>query len=338
MSIAARNFTGKDRGLAIGILIMATSIAVSVGPVLGGYFVEIGKWDWIFLVNVPIGILVVILAIFMMTNFRNNSIPKFDYIGFALLLIWAPLSLYIMSTPFDLQILTIFFIIFGLFILRMIYGHDSLINVQIFRNRNFILAFISMLCLGIVLQGGNYILSEYLLYGKQYTALKVGIMFIPIGIIQGIMSPIIGSSSHKYGNKIFVILGLIAVLIYLYMSSKLTLNSTHWQILTTLFLRGIGLGFSLTAITNLSLVGAKTLEIDSISGVINMTKLLAGSFSIAIVTIILLKRANLQGLISPEGYVLASDDSFKILAGIISFTILAVLLIKEDKKNSKEVV
>jgi len=338
MSIVARNFTGKDRGLAIGILIMAVGVAVSIGPVLGGYFVEIGKWDWIFMVNVPMGAFITAMAIFLMKNFRDSIVPKFDYIGLVLLLMWAPLSLYIMSASFEWWALALFIISFGLFVLRMIYAHDALINVQIFRNRNFLLAFITMLSLGIVLQGGSYILSEYLLYGMHYTAFKVGMMFIPIGIIQGVMAPLVGSLSHKYGNRIFILLGLVAVFIYLYMSSKLTLDSSHWQILTTLYIRGLGIGLSLTAITNLALVGIKPLEIDSVSGVINMIKLLAGSFSIAIVTIMLVGRYSPKGTISSEGYVLASDDSFMILAGIIICAIIALLLIKGDKKRSQQSV
>ena len=335
MSILARNFTGRDRGLAIGVLIMAVGVAVSVGPVLGGYFVEIGRWDWVFTMNVPMGALIVVMAIFMMENFRDKVVAKFDYIGLLLLLIWAPLSLYIMSASFEWWAVVLFVIAFGLFVLRMIRARNALINVLIFRNRNFVLAFIAMLCLGVVLQGGSYILSEYLLYSKHYTAFKVGMMFIPVGIIQGFMAPMVGSLTPKYGNKIFIMSGLVITFIYLYLSSKLTLDSSHLQILITLYVRGLGLGLSLTAITNLSLAGAMPLTIDSVSGVINMIKLLAGSLSIAIVTIMLAKRYNPQGVISPEGYVLASGDSFVVLAGVILFAIVALVLVKEDKPEGR---
>ena len=160
-------------------------------------------------------------------------------------------------------------------------------------------------------------------------------MFIPVGIIQGFMAPMVGSLTPKYGNKIFIMSGLVITFIYLYLSSKLTLDSSHLQILITLYVRGLGLGLSLTAITNLSLAGAMPLTIDSVSGVINMIKLLAGSFSIAIVTIMLAKRYNPQGVISPEGYVLASVDSFMVLAGVILFAIVALVLVKEDKPEGR---
>lgn len=332
MSIIAHNFMGKERGLAIGLLTMSIGIAVSLGPFLGGYFVEIDKWDWVFKINIPIGVLITIMALFLMKNFKDDKVPRFDYIGVALVLIWAPLALYILSSNMKWWLILVLIISFGLFVLRMIYARNPLINIHIFKNRNFVLAIIVMLFLGMVLQGGNYMLSEYLLHGLHYSAYMAGIMFVPVGIIQGGMSPIVGSLTRKYGNQVFILLGLVVVLIYLYLSSRFALDTPHWYIQLTLYLRGLGIGLSLTAITNLSLDGAKSNEIDSVSGVLNTVSQLAGSFSIAIVTLIMLSKTNNAVEIS-KGYALASNESFFAFSVAIAISIIVLLLFK--KKRTK---
>lgn len=333
ISIIAHNFKDKYRGLAIGLVIMAIGLSVSVGPLIGGYFVEINRWDLAFSVNVPIGICLVITALILMKNQVDKLTPRFDYIGVVLLLIWAPLSLYILSFNYKWQLILILIIAFGLFILRMIYAKSPLINIRIFKNRNFVLAFIVMLCFGVILQGGGYILSEYLLHGLNYTAYETGLIFVPTGIIQGAIAPLIGSLTRKFGDRIFILIGLLVILIYLYINSQLELNSPHWHIMLALYLKGFGIGLSFTAITNLALNGAKQDEIDSVSGVINMVKQLAGSFAIAITTTIMVNNSNENGTIDAQGYLAANDKSFMLMSVVTLIAIIAVLLIRKNKKD-----
>lgn len=329
MSVIAHHFTGKDRGLAIGFWIMSIGVSVSVGPFLGGYFVEIDRWDWIFKINIPIGILLTIMALFLMEEYREYKRYKFDYIGFILLLIWAPLSLYVLSSDLNLLLVLALILSLGLFVLRMITAQSPLVNIAIFKNRDFVLAFILMLCFGTVLQGGNYMLSEYLMHGLHFSAYQVGIMFIPVGIIQGGIAPFIGFLTHRYGNKTFIITGLLITLLYLCLSSTFTLDTPHWYISMTLYLRGIGIGLSLTAITNLSLDGAKQVEIDAVSGVISTVKLLSGSYAIAVIGLIVGFKANIDGVISSDGYLHANDESFIMFSCVIIIAILSMFFLKK---------
>lgn len=333
MSIIAHHFDGKERGLAIGLWIMAVGISVSVGPFLGGYFVEIGKWDWVFKINIPTGIIIGFVALYFMDEYREYKNYRFDFIGFILLLIWAPLSLYILSTNSSLLLILAFMLSFGLFVLRMIYADNPLINVNIFRNRDFVLAFIIMAGFGAVLQGGNYILSQYLMHGLHYSAYTVGLMFVPVGIIQGGIAPFIGFLTHKYGNRTFIALGLSITLLYLALSSTFTIDTPHWFIALTLYLRGIGIGLSLTAIMNLSLDNAKQTEIDAVSGVINTVKQLSGSYAIAIIGLIIGFKANQDNIVSSKGYLHANDESFVMFSCLIIIALISLFLIKKRDIN-----
>ena len=333
MSIIALNFTGKERGFALGLLIMVIGVTVSIGPLLGGYLVEIDKWDWIFKMNVPIGVIILFMALFLMNEYRDKATHKLDYIGVLLLLVWAPLSLYVLSSAVEWWLILILIISFSLFVLRMIYARYPLINILIFKNRDFVLAFIVMFCFGIVSQGGSYILSEYLLLGMHYSAYKTGLLFVPIGIIQGCMAPITGSLIPRYGSRVFIFVGLVILLIYTYLSSHLNLETPHWYILLTLCIRGFGIGFVSTSLTNLALNGAIDTEIDSVAGVINTIKQLSGSFSVAIITLILVANSSHGMAVSNSGYVLATDSSFLFLFGVVIFAIISILLIRNSKKT-----
>ena len=326
MSLIAQNFTERSRGLAIGILIMSAGIAVSAGPFLGGYFVEIGKWDWVFKMNVPIGVMATILALFVLKGAKKMNTPKFDYIGVALLVIWTSLSLYLLSSDVHLGLIAVVIVSFGLFVLRMMYAKDPLIEISIFKNKNFILAFVVTFCFGMVTQGGNYAFSEYLLYGLDYSSYRAGILFIPYGMILVVAAPLTGFFAHKFGNRIFILLGLFVTLLYLYFSSRFTTASPDWYILMTLFLRGLGIGLSSTALTNLSFDGIKTENIASASGVISMGKQLAGSFSVATIALLLAGSSDQTDI--AEKYTQTSDFSFLLMIGLVVISIMAMFLIK----------
>ena len=328
MSIIALNFTGKDRGFALGLLIMVVGSTVSIGPLLGGYLVDIGRWDWVFKINVPLGIATLLMAIFLMKEYRDKTIPPLDYIGALLLFVWAPLSLYALSSNVEWYIVVTLVIFFALFVLRMIYAKSPLINIDIFKNREFVLAVIVTLCLGTVLQGGSYIISDYLLLGRHYSAYKVGLLFVPIGIIQGVMAPITGSLLPKYGSRLFILVGLFILLIYTYLSYKLHLDTPHWYILLTLCFRGFGIGFVSTSLTNLAFSGATDREVDSVSGVINTVKQLSGSLSVAVITLIIVSNSSGNSELSESGYVAATDSSFIYIFGAIMVAIVAVLAIR----------
>lgn len=333
MTIIAHDFTGKDRDLAIGFWIMTISISSTIGPIVGGYLVKIDEWNWVFKINIPIGIILMVVVLFVMNNYKVLSVRKFDYIGVLLLLIWAPLSLYILSSNVEWQLILLLIISFTLFVLRMIYARTPLININVFKNNNFILAFIVMLCFGIILFGGNYMVTQYLLYGLHYSAYKVGLILMPAGIIQGFLSPFIGSYIYKYGSFKFILAGLIVILIYLYLSSEISSASPHWYISLTLYLRGLGIGLSLTAITNLSLKNVKKTEIDTVSGVINTVKQLSGSLSIGVISMIIINKTDKEGVLSVDGYTSANKESLTYLAILVVICIVAMLFIKK-KGNS----
>ena len=88
MSIIGHNFNDKQRGIAVGLWVMATGIGGSVGAILGGYLIEIGRWDWIFKINVPLGLLLTALTAMILKGGGGDSKLKFDIKGFLLLLVW----------------------------------------------------------------------------------------------------------------------------------------------------------------------------------------------------------------------------------------------------------
>ena len=331
MSIIGHNFNDKQRGIAVGLWVMATGIGGSVGAILGGYLIEIGRWDWIFKINVPLGLLLTALTAMILKGGGGDSKLKFDIKGFLLLLVWAPLTLYVFSRGVDMLIISITVLALGLFIKRMITVDDPLVDLKIFKHRSFTLAFITICCFGVSIQGGGYIFSQYLLQGAGETALQAGITFAPVGIIMALGSPLVGAMTNRYGNKTFILMGLVVTVGYLIASAQMTPSTSQEYITFTIYLRAIGAVLALTPITNLSYKDATSNEIESVSGVITMSKQLSGSLSITATTAFIVSNQSNSDLTIKQVYTLANNESFEVLAIIAIVTIIALILIKKKK-------
>ncbi len=332
MSIIGHSFEQKSKGTAVGVWVMATGAATSVGVIVGGYFVSIDRWQWIFEVNIPLGIALVILSALVINRSEPDTTHKFDIIGLLLLLIWAPISVYLLSAKFDIELAVIMIISFLLFLKEMRRATHPLVELNIFKDRNFVISFISMCCFGIALQGGSYVISQFLLNGMKESALQSGMTFVPVTIVVLVLSPIVGFLTNKLGNKVFILMGLLFTLAYLLISAQLTASSSLSTVTITMYLRAIGAVFALTAITNLSLHNAPKGEIESRSGVINMSKQLSGSLAISATTTLITINNEGSSLTTSQAYTIANRESFDLLAAIAAITLIIFILLRKTKK------
>lgn len=304
MAIITREFPPQQRGMALGFWAIAAAASVSFGPLIGGYLVDNFSWQLIFDVNIPFGIAAMVFTIVIQKEYINRLVGKFDLIGFISVVLFLPVFLYALtegsastntagwSAPYILVCFAISAIALAVFITRELTTKHPLIDLRLLGNYNFGMGNLVMIIFSMGMFGSTFLLPLYLQNSMGYTAVQAGSVFLPVGIIQGMMSPIAGKVSDKISPKVPMILGIIVLGFSFILNSQLSYLSEHSFIMTTLYLRGFAMGIIFTPLSNLSLLTMPREKMAQASGISNTVRQLGGSLGVAIFATMLTTRIN----------------------------------------------
>jgi len=332
MAIITREFPLKQRGLALGFWAIAAAASVSFGPLIGGYLVDNFSWQLIFDVNVPIGILALVFTIVIQREFVTPKSPKFDYIGFISVIIFLPVLLYALAegnaqtnsagwtAPYILACFAISAIALAVFLTQELTTSDPLIDLRLLADRNFGMSNLLMFLFGIGMFGSTFLLPLYLQNSLGYTALQSGAVFLPVGIIQGLFSPISGWFSDKVSAKIPIMTGMGLLVLSFYINSNLSFLTEHSFIMTSLYLRGLGLGLVFTPLSTLSLLTIPREKMAQASGIMNTVRQIGGSLGVALLSTILTARVNFHAQMF-GGSIQAGSQEFQSLSRHMAYYI-----------------
>jgi DHA2 family multidrug resistance protein len=304
MAIITREFPPQQRGMALGFWAISAAASVSFGPLIGGYLVDNFSWQLIFDVNVPFGIAALLFTVLIQREYLNPRVGKFDLVGFISVVTFFPLVLYALSegtaatnsggwsAPYILACFAISAIALAIFLTRELTIKNPLIDLRLLGNYNFGMANLVMLIFSMGMFGSTFLLPLYLQNSMGYTAVQAGSVFLPVGIIQGFMSPVAGKVSDKFSPKAPIIIGVIVLGISFILNSKLTYLSENNFIMLSLYLRGFAMGIVFTPLSTLSLVTIPRDKMAQASGISNTIRQFGGSLGVAMFTTMLISRVN----------------------------------------------
>jgi len=304
MAIITREFPARQRGLALGFWSIAAAASVSFGPLIGGYLVDNFSWQLIFDVNVPVGIVALVLTVIIQREFIYPNVRKFDYVGFISVIIFLPILLYALSegnaatnsagwsAPYILACFAISAIALTVFLIQEFKTENPLLDLRLLKDRNFGLANVILLLFGMGMFGSTFLLPLYLQNSMGYTALQSGAVFLPVGIIQGGMAPLAGMFSDKVNGKIPLFMGISLLIFSFYLNSNLSFLTEHSYVMTSLYIRGFGMGMIFTPISSLSLSTIPRDKMAQASGISNTIRQIGGSLGVALLSTILTERVN----------------------------------------------
>ena len=322
MAIITREFPIKQRGLALGFWAIAAAASVSFGPLIGGYLVDNFSWQLIFDVNVPIGILALVFTIVIQREFVSPNSRKFDYVGFISVIIFLPVLLFALSegnaqtnsagwtAPYILGCFAVSGIALAVFLTNELNTKYPLIELRLLGDRNFGMSNLIMFLFGIGMFGSTFLLPLYLQNSLGYTALQSGAVFLPVGIIQGLFSPISGWFSDKISAKVPIIVGMGLLVLSFLLNSNLSFLTEHSYIMTSLYIRGLGMGLIFTPISTLSLLTIPRDKMAQASGIMNTVRQIGGSMGVALLSTILTARVNFHSQMF-GGAVQANSQAFQ---------------------------
>ena len=322
MAIITREFPARQRGLALGFWSIAAAASVSFGPLIGGYIVDNFSWHLIFYVNVPVGIMALLFTVIIQREFVSPSARKFDYVGFISAVIFLPVLLYALSegnaqtnsagwtAPYILACFAISGVAFAVFITQELTTKYPLLDIKLLIDRNFGMSNLLMFVFSIGMFGSTFLLPLYLQNSLGYTALQSGAVFLPVGIIQGIMAPISGIFSDKHSPRIPIILGVGFLVFSLYLNSSMSFLTEHAYIMTSLYIRGLGMGLIFTPLSSFALTSIKNDKMAQASGIMNTIRQIGGSMGVALLTTVLTARVNFHSQMY-GGAIQSSSQAFQ---------------------------
>lgn len=298
MSFIYMIFPPEERNVAMGIWGISAMIAPAVGPTLSGYFVEYLDWRLIFMINVPIGILGTILAMFILRETPLRSNAKFDGVGFVtsalglfcLLLALSEVADEGWNSPYILSLLFVAFVNLVIFVIYELMHDDPLLDLRLFKNMTFaastMVTFIGTICL----YGGIFLVPLFMENLRDYTAMQNGILMFPAAAAAGIMMPISGKIADKIGAKPVVLAGMALLGLGNYGLRYMDLDTSYNFIFWFLIVRGIGLGLFMMPVTVAGMNTVPFQKIARASAMNNAVRQISGSFGIAILTTVLQNR------------------------------------------------
>jgi EmrB/QacA subfamily drug resistance transporter len=253
MAMIYELFPADRRGTALGIWGVAAMAAPAFGPVVGGYLVTNVSWHWLFLINVPIGAVAIVAALRLLRDTGYKEERPFDGVGLGLISVGLVALLLALSGASDwgwASIETLGLLLSGgvflvLFVLWVKGRDHPLIDLSMFRVPIFTLT-LGVIGATVIVQFGILVfLPLQLETVRQFTALKVGTMLVPMAVAGAITFPLGGRITDRIGARIPVVVGSALLLVAALIFSRLDVDSPLLLIELALICQGFGFGFSM---------------------------------------------------------------------------------------------
>ncbi|HJO93023.1 MAG TPA: MFS transporter [Victivallales bacterium] len=256
MAIVYTSFPAHQKTFAIGLIGTVAGLGQVVGPTLGGIIISFFSWNWIFYINIPIGIFSIILAALVCPrdNISRTCKPKIDYIGCILLAGFLFPLVYALNEASNIGLTSFTFIsliIAGLIVLVFFVFYElrqtePLIRISLFKNRSFLNINIMRIFLNFSLISSLFIFGLFFQNILGYTPLQAGVLLMYFSIAFAIASPLAGKLADNIGTKQTLISGFIIGIIGFLLFSQISPNPSNIDLIIPLILTGMFSGITFT--------------------------------------------------------------------------------------------
>jgi DHA2 family multidrug resistance protein len=287
-------FPRHKRTMALAIWSITTLVAPICGPILGGYISDSWHWGWIFLINVPVGLMVALLC---WGNLRHRetataSLP-IDMVGLGLLIVWAGALQVMLDTgknadwfgSTQIVVLALVSVIgFGAFLLWELTEEHPIVDLSLFKSRNFTLGTI-VFCLGNGVFLANMLLIPLWLQTQLgYTATWAGLVSAPTGAIAVLVTPLAARMMSRFDARWVATIAFAASAVSYFMRASLTADASFMAIALPLMVQGISSGSFFIATASILLDGVPREKIPAATGLSNFARIIVAGFSVSLVT------------------------------------------------------
>jgi MFS transporter, DHA2 family, multidrug resistance protein len=299
-------FPLAKRGMAFAVYGVAVVVAPTIGPWLGGWITDNFSWRWIFYINVPVGIISLLLTSFLISDppyMKRASVKRgfrIDYIGIGLI----SLGLGSMQIILDKGqrddwlssgFIQVFFVLMLIGIIAGIIWElrekEPVVDLRMLKDRNFAVATVAMFFLGFVLYSSTVLIPQFLQDMLGYTAELAGMALSPGGAVILVMMPIVGFLVSKLDSRYMIAFGCTVSAIALFWMAGWDLSIDYSHAVRARMLQGFGLAFLFIPINVSAFAYVAKEKTNMGTGIINLARNIGASVGIATVTTMLERRA-----------------------------------------------
>ncbi len=297
-SILARAAGPQRMGRVMSIIGVPMVMGPILGPIVGGLIVSNASWRWIFLINVPIGIVTLALGQrWLKSPTDEERFPtSFDTLGFCLLspglaaLVYALSAVGTEGTITGAPVVISFvlgLVLMAAFVFHALRRRHPLLELHPFKNRSFTIANICIFVIGATLFGSMFLLPLYYQVARGQPAWMAGLLMAPQGIGAAVIMRWAGSVTDRVGPRRIVPFGILLMAAATVPLAFVTSSTSEVVLAATLFARGLGLGMTMMPVTAAAYLDLSHAEIPKASTVMNIMRLVGGSVATALFAVVL---------------------------------------------------
>jgi len=301
-SILLESFPREKHGQAMAIFGLGAMLGPIVGPLLGGWITDTFSWRWIFYINIPIGILSIVMNVLVIQDppYMQRQKMKIDYWALLFLSVglgslqfvldkgqsedWFSSHLIIGFSAASIVALT-------LLVINEYYSEQPIVNLKLLKDRTFTSGATVMFFVFLNLFGSIVLLPVYLQMMMGYTSFYAGLVLGPGGIATMFAMPIAGKLVGKVNPKRLLAIGISICALSTYMMSRFNLTTDFWTFVWPRVALGFGMGMTFIPLTTLTLSHIPRERMTEASSLYNLLRNLGGSVGIALTTTLLARRA-----------------------------------------------
>jgi EmrB/QacA subfamily drug resistance transporter len=344
LSIITATFPPRQRGTAIGIWAGVSALSLAIGPMVGGILTERISWNWIFFINIPVGILAIVAARLFVDETKDTSREqRLDLPGlvtsavglFALTYGLIETNTHPWGSARVLGLLAIAAASLAAFVLVESRQRLPMLDLSLFRNPTFAGANTVMGLVGLAMFGVFFYNSLFLQNVLGYSAIETGATFLPMTVLIILVAPFAGRLSDDIGPRWLMGAGLALLTVSLLLFGMLDENSTFWAILPGLVIGGVGMGITMAPTTAAAMSSVPVDKAGVGSAVINAMRQVGGSLGIAVMGTLIATSVTV-GRLSPA-YPSQFVDGYHraLLVGaaiLLAGSVLAVLTVRPTRR------
>ena len=302
-------FPLEKRGMAFAVYGLAVVVAPTIGPWLGGWITDNFSWRWIFYINVPVGIISLLLTSVLVSDppyMKKASVKsgfRIDYIGIGLISLGLGSMQIILDKGerddwFSSNFIVAFFVLMLVGVVAGIIWEmreeHPVVDIRMLKNRNFALATVAMFFLGFVLYASTVLIPQMLQELLGYTAQLSGMALSPGGAVIMCMMPVVGLLVTRVDTRILTTFGCLVSASALFVMAGWDLQLDYRHAVTARMLQSFGLAFLFIPINVAAFAYVPREKMNMGTGIINLARNIGASVGIATVTTMLQRRAQVH--------------------------------------------
>jgi EmrB/QacA subfamily drug resistance transporter len=332
----------KRMGRVMSIVAVPAMLAPILGPTIGGLILDNMSWQWIFYVNVPIGVLAVIAALRILPTVERQPTAALDYRGLALMATGLPLLTYglaeIGTTGSFTATKVVIPILGGIALIAAFAMHalrikNPLLDLRLYKRATFSSASFAMFCLGAALFGGMILLPLYWQGIRHESVVDTGLLTAPQGLGMALVMPLAGKLADRLGGGPLALFGVIVTTLATIPFGMIGAHTSVFYLSVAMFVRGMGIGFAFMPAMAAAFAALDRTELANATPQLNVLQRVGGSIGTAVLAVVLQRALEGAGTLSAQAS--AYGTAFWASAGLTALAIVPCIILARAERKAR---